>query len=142
MEIFSLINLIVSLGAVGWFASRGRQAVSRTGQAALPAPDAHRLVKVWDNRSCEYRRTGWWFECTCGMKKPTTDMTVGTYGTEAGAIRSFKNHADLHKGLQIEQANPFEKKYNDEVEAFKEFRDKCFCKETNDDLIVLNHRHL
>jgi hypothetical protein len=135
-------NIILTAVGLGWIEYRARRNVATVPAITSPV-NPHRLVKIWDNRSCDHNRQGWWFECSCGLKRQASDVTKIYLGSEKGAMDTYKSHAALYKGLAISEPaiNPFEKKYNDEVAAFKEYRDKCFCKDTNDDLLLLKHRH-
>lgn len=141
------LSIILSLLALGWLTYiQVRKVLDRTSAApSLEAPvAAHRMVRVWINDKCAYHQKGWWYECSCGQKLPDSGVSTRYLGSEAGAINSYKAHAARHKGLAIMATteNPFEKKYTDEVAAYQEYVSKCFCKDTNDDLLVLKNRHL
>jgi len=113
---------------------------------------SHRLVKTYIARGAnsDHWIDGWRFLCSCGAKGASTGLKAATYsefgsmGTESGAVGKFKTHRDLY--LEVNGSGDTE--HEDTVKLkkleaeFAEWRNACFCKDTNDDLILLKHRHL
>ena len=106
----------------------------RPKELGLSTP--HVLRKIYFKKSSYSIDTGWVWLCTCGTHKLITEAYDG--GTEAKAIRGWKEHRDLHGQLSIEAGgNEFEKKYRALEAEFASFKESCYCKESNDDLIML-----
>jgi hypothetical protein len=140
------LSLILSFIALGWLsvATFRKMFSARTAPTAIDPTPAHRMVRVWvNNNPAYYSQRGWWYECSCGRVQPGQGVNARYMGSEGEAIKGFKAHAALYlTPIEAPVDNPFEKLYNDEVAAFQEYVSKCFCKDTNDDLLVLKHRHL
>lgn len=151
MDIFSLANLVVTLalmtgyGAVRLFGNKKTQ-----NSIAAPAKaSAHRLVKTYIGSGDSWIE-GWRFLCSCGAKGCASNMEAATYskngklGSEASAIAKFKIHRDAY----IDANGDDDSEHEDTVklrkleEEFALWRKLCYCKDTNDDLLLLKHRHL
>lgn len=139
IEILVLLNLLIGAGLLvkSFVKPKPQQVALETSSPplSLTALPTHSLVRVWDNRSCERERQGFWFECTCGMKRAADGTTDTSFGSEANAIKSFKNHALLHKDVVTNDV--WQEKYNELKAHFEKFKESCYCKESNDDLIML-----
>lgn len=145
VSIFLCLGLVVVIILQVSSQRRAAKAVTTNPQKAIAEFNKkHQLVKTWDNRHWETSRDqlGWWFHCSCGLKAPGSNVGPRSYGTESGAIHQYKSHAKLHLDLNQSQPNPFEEKYKELLKDFQEYQEKCFCKDTNDDLILLKHKHL
>lgn len=138
MEWLILFNLIISVVVMGkvFLGPRKAQEAISAPHEHLPLASGHSLVRVWDNRSCERERQGWWFECTCGMKRASDYTNDKSFGTESKAIESFKKHAQLHSTVGP-HSNEQQQRYDRLKDQFDRYREKCYCKGTNDDLILI-----
>lgn len=108
---------------------------------AAPKAD-HTLVRTWIASTKDGRiDAGWRWRCSCGV----WGLASGAYstlqangfvkyglGTEKQAIAGFKDHADLYKEANSDY---YKGLYEREQAEFAQYRDKCYCKETNSDLI-------
>ena len=157
MEIFALINVILTLGAMTVYGIRNfGKKKKKPAIVAAPAPkplaltSGHRLVRTYVSQTDQWV-AGWRFECSCGAKGTAANTVAknpdgrgGKLGTESSAVDKFKIHRDNF----ISANGPDEQEHEDTVKLrklekeFEEWRTACFCKDTNDDLIVLKHRHL
>jgi hypothetical protein len=138
MEIVIFLNLIIGLVVAGKLFINPKQS-----QPQLTAPEtqmalspSHTLVRVWDNRSCEHDRQGWWFECSCGMKRSADGTNSKSYGSESKAITSYQVHAKLHTDISPEK-NEWKEKYEAVESEFAKYREACYCKNLNDDILIL-----
>ncbi len=152
MDIFSLINLIVTLSLMTGYGVV-RVFGNKKPQQAIAAPKkkgtGHRLVKTYIGSGDSWIE-GWRFLCSCGAKGCASNMEAATYsrtgklGSEASAIEKFKIHRDAFlaaNGDDDEEHGDTAKLRKLEAE-FAEWRKVCYCKDTNDDLLLLKHRHL
>lgn len=140
MEIIVIINLLIVSGLlVKSFIKPKSQPALSSGSSPLAItesiPSSHSLVRVWDNRSCDRERQGFWFECSCGMSRAADGTTDTSFGSEANAIKSFKSHALLHKDVGV--SDVWQEKYLALKEHFENYKEACYCRESNDDLILL-----
>lgn len=117
-----------------------------------PKVAGHRLIKTYVARgnNGDHWIDGWRFLCSCGAKgasqglKASTTTTNGSMGSESGAVDKFRIHRDLY--LSVNGTDDAE--HRDTIALrkleteFAEWRKACYCKDTNDDLILLKHRHL
>jgi hypothetical protein len=119
---------------------------TRTSRPVLPSPEkgalpssisGHTLVRVWKKLDGEYDKLGWWWECSCGAKHPGSEVSSRYYGNESNALDTFKSHAKLYVEFAVEQSNPLEKELNKVKEDYAEYREKCYCKDANDDLLLM-----
>lgn len=159
MEIFALINFILTVGAMAVYGVRTLTKKSKPAIAApakavsAPTVAAHRLVKTYvsyQSSDGDPWIDGWRFLCSCGVKGPATGLVQqmngkgGKLGNESGAIDKFMMHRDKY----LEANGSDEQEHEDTIKLrkleteFAEWRKACFCKDTNDDLLVLKHRHL
>lgn len=153
MDIFSLINLILTGAAMAGYAGiRIFGGKPQTVAAIKPSKSvntSHRLVKTYLATNDDWV-DGWRFLCSCGAKgtasntKPATYSVRGSYGSEASAVEKFKAHRD-----NFLDANGGDEQDHEDTVAlrkleaeFAEWRKACYCMDTNDDLILLKHRHL
>lgn len=97
----------------------------------------HNLIKVWRREDVSHDSKGWWFQCSCGQISPGTRVGGNSYGSEANAIETFKVHVSLYKGLGLTQNNPAVTELNKVKKDYTEYRSKCYCKDANDDLILM-----
>lgn len=151
MDILS--PLIVLAGVVVWLIMTIRQNNYQRRQlpvAAAEKPKAlevwvedHRLVRTWKATVQENRPgiAAWAWKCSCGVTGSAGDAKEFTsLGSEANAIERFKSHAKGYREANKGVINPLATKL-DKVEAdFAEYRQKCYCKTTNDDLILLERK--
>lgn len=105
--------------------------------SAAPALSGHTLIRVWKKTEGEYGKRGWWYECSCGATHPGKGVSSSSYGSEANALETFKTHANLYVQFAVEQANPLEKELERVKEHYTQYRDKCYCKDANDDLLLM-----
>jgi len=137
------ILLYVIIGLLGYTSVRVSLKPRATQEAIeeksmpLALVSGHTLIRVWDNRDVDYEDQGFWFECSCGMKRPADGTNSKEFGSETDAIRSFKIHVKLHEGLPSEEDNPWKIKYEEAVDHLDKFRNACYCKDANNDIILL-----
>ncbi len=120
---------------------------------AIGSVSGHKLVKTYvsHNESGDPWIDGWRFKCSCGAKGPANNLvqataygTGGKLGTETSAIDKFKLHRDAYLDANGDDFAEHEDttKLRKLEEEFAEWRKACYCKDTNDDLLLLKHRHL
>jgi hypothetical protein len=85
----------------------------------------------------EHTKKGWWWKCSCGAEHPGAGTGSVSYGSEANALQTFKNHARLYDEFAVEQTNPLEAELTKVKKDFAEYREKCYCKDANDDLLIM-----
>jgi hypothetical protein len=101
-----------------------------------PQPE-HRLLRTWIVSSRESAiPAGWRWKCHCGVWGVAENACIvnGKYdlGTEEEAINGFKNHAHQYNEVNVDF---YRQKFEQEQADFAEYREKCYCKESNDDLL-------
>lgn len=142
------LSLIISVVCLVWLTvstirKNNRQALPQTpATPALPAATSpeHTLVKAWDNQSYNipFADRGWWYHCSCGLKRVASDLSSTYTGSEAGAIRAWKKHSALYAELSHETAATESlSAIKAEREYIEKYRELCYCKSANDDLILL-----
>lgn len=98
---------------------------------------AHRLTRTWIVSTRDGNiPAGWRWRCHCGVWGVATNAyqtpTDAHLGSEAAAIEGYKVHAKSYHEVSVDR-------YKEQFEAvtaeFAEYRQKCYCKESNDDLL-------
>lgn len=152
------VSLIISLACLIWLTvstvrSKRQPALP---QAPAPAPitarpQTHRLLRTYISRGepDDPWIDGWRFRCSCGATGVSEGLvqakngTGGMMGTEIGAIEKFKIHRDAYIDVNgADEEHPDTIKLQKLEAEFEQWRKACYCKDTNDDLLLLNHRHL
>lgn len=139
MEILIILNLIIGLVVAGKVLIKPKTqqpaitASNPPEQLSLPA--GHTLIRVWDNRTCERERQGWWFECSCGQIRASDSTNSKSFGSEERAVASYKSHAKLHVDIGP-SVNVYKDLYEKEKARFAEYKKLCYCKDANDDIIL------
>lgn len=158
-----LLSVILSLLALGWLTyNQVRKIYDQRHSAVTAAPpvkavsaptvSGHRLVKTYvsTNSDGDPWIRGWRFLCSCGVKGPAAGLEQqingmgGKLGSESSAIDKFKLHRDRYLEVNGNDQGEHEDtaKLRELKAEFAEYVSKCFCKDTNDDLLLLKHRHL
>ena len=159
MEIFSLLNFILLVGGAAWVYGvrifgkhRAVSAAPVKKEISKPTVAAHRLVKTYVAHGVTKDEwiEGWRFLCSCGARGTAANTVQqvngkgGKLGTEASAVDKFMIHRD--KFIQANGDDSMEHEDTAKLrkleEEFAQWRKACYCKDTNDDLILLKHRHL
>lgn len=160
--IFSILNLALTLGAMIFYGVVTYRKIGAppvpvsppVPQKAVSAPtvSAHRLVNTYvaTGSTKDEWVEGWRFLCSCGARGTAANTVQqvngkgGKLGTEASAIDKFILHRDKFLQANGDDATEHEDtaKLRKLEAEFAEWRNACFCKDTNDDLILLKHRHL
>lgn len=116
----------------------------QTAKALEAAPKSgHTLVRTWIVPTKDGRiDAGWRWRCSCGVwgvasgayskHIARTNTTEYELGTEKQAITGFKDHATMYREVNDDT---FRTKFEELQAEFAEYRNKCYCKETNNDLI-------
>lgn len=102
-------------------------------QSSISTPD-HYLKRTWigsDPHGMTHH--GWRWECSCGVKG-TGGADASKIGSEEIAINRFKMHAKLYREVNGAGDTELDKLRKE----FAEYKEKCYCKDTNDDLILMN----
>ena len=99
----------------------------------------HVLAKTWmEPDPTDRAYAGWRWKCKCGVQGVATNCKKGILGSEANAIERFKDHAEGYREANFDAQQAA---YDNLAAEYKLYREKCYCKETNNDLIVLKHTH-
>ena len=154
LEVLAIINLLCLVVGFPVLARKLKKPVvaatpPATNAISAPKSSGHRLVKTYISRDDQWI-DGWRFQCSCGAKgasdglKQAKTGVSGTMGTEVGAVEKFKKHRDayLDANGDDEQEHEDTAKLHKLEAEFAQWRKACYCKDTNDDLILLRHRHL
>jgi hypothetical protein len=143
MEYVLLIGMFLILFKLYKPVTVPRQVSSASAKLSIesPALSGHTLIRVWNRDDVSHRKRGWWYECSCGRQQPGSAVDEWTRGSEADALKTFKKHAGLYQEFTIEAVNPLKVELEKERKTFAEYRKKCYCKETNDDLILMKGEH-
>lgn len=132
MEFISPVITVLAVFFI-YFTSRPRDTPSA-------APQAHALVRTWIGEDpAGLSVDGWRWKCSCGSEGVAGDATNrASLGTEDNAIQRYKSHA---KNFTDANRNVWKELYLKKEAEFAEYRNKCYCKETNNDLILMEHVH-
>lgn len=110
-------------------------------QQALPAPvqqeKQHSLVKTWLGNAGDSTGAiaGWRWKCSCGVIGSCSNATKTTLGTETNAVALFGIHRKLYKEAN---GNEWKDKHDALLARFEDYKKKCYCKDSNNDLILLS----
>jgi hypothetical protein len=153
LEIITLIllanlNIALAIAAGVRLFGKKKKAVAATPTPAKAISNQHRLVKTYISDTDNWIK-GWRFLCSCGARGCSSNLVQataiksGSMGSEASAIEKFKVHRDNFIGVNgDEQEHEDTAKLRKLEEEFALWRKLCYCKDTNDDLLLLKHRHL
>jgi hypothetical protein len=149
MEILLILLTIVVLGSTA-VTLRERSKITKA-LAAAPTPirevmdtpkPHHQLSRTWIVATKSgHMPAGWRWRCRCGAegiasnsysREDKDGMIAYSLGTEESAVTGFKAHARLHKEASTDV---YKDKFEALTEEFAQYRDKCYCKETNLDLL-------
>lgn len=148
MELISPIITILGVWGLVWYSIQQNKILRQITPSEQPKAleywvEDHRLVKTWMASSHENApaAAAWAWKCSCGSRGVAGNVEQGkNLGSEANAIERFKQHAQGYRDANKGVINPLKTKL-DKVEAdFAEYREKCYCKHTNDDLILLERK--
>jgi hypothetical protein len=156
LEVLAIANLLCLLVGFPVLARKLKKpAVAEppaTKAVTGPKVTAHRLVKTYIARGADgdHWIDGWRFLCSCGAKGCADGLVqskpgiAGKMGNEISAIAKFKKHRDAYLDANGDDHVEHEDtvKLRKLEEEFAQWREACYCKDTNDDLILLKHRHL
>jgi hypothetical protein len=98
------------------------------------APNEHRLVRTWIEEDNSPAMPSWNWKCSCGVWGTAGDASKTSLGSENNVVDRFKDHA---KGYREANSDIWKEKFDALRAVFGSYRQKCYCKETNDDLILL-----
>lgn len=101
---------------------------------AISAPEEHTLVKTWIEHDNGPALAGWNWKCSCGVWGTAGNSSEVSLGSENNVIARFKDHS---AGYRDANRNEWKEKFEKSEAAFAHYRDKCYCKETNNDLLAL-----
>lgn len=105
---------------------------------AIAAPEEHMLVKTWIEGDNYPAIPSWNWKCSCGVWGSAGNASETSLGSENNVIARFKDHA---AGYREANRNVWKEKFEKSEAAFAHYRDKCYCKETNNDLLALGGHH-
>lgn len=134
MELVLLIVLIL-INIFGFIYS-GRKvynALPKAPQSKAITTSDHHLVKTWIEADSTTAVSGWRAKCSCGAlqyatnAKSTTYDKAGSYGSEINVIEAFERHAKAYARVN---GNPDMEKLSAVQKEFDEYKEKCYCKET------------
>lgn len=140
MDLFYIIQAAAMVAGFIWLGIRTRTPKKAPAPIEKPvATPGHTLTKTWmESYPDDLAYPGWRWKCSCGVKGSSTTCTKTSLGSEINAIEQFKTHAKgYHEANFDDRRDEFVKLTAD----FKEYRNKCFCKDTNDDLRLLDYKH-
>jgi hypothetical protein len=139
VDLFYIGQAIFMVAGFIWLGVRTRSAKKPVAIEKPAATPGHTLVRTWmESDPTDRAYAGWRWKCSCGVKGASTTCTKTSLGSESNAIEQFKIHAKGYHEANFDA----QKGELDKVTAdFKEYRQKCFCKDTNDDLRLLDYQH-
>lgn len=140
LEILFICQTVFMMGSVIWIGLRTRPAKQPLPSIEPAATPGHTLIKTWmESNPYDSAYAGWRWKCSCGTQGAATNCNKTSLGSETNAIARFKEHAQGYQSVNFDAQKSEYAKLNAE---YKEYREKCYCKDSNDDLILLTHRHL
>lgn len=140
LELLFICQTVFMVGAVIWIGGRTRPAKVPAPAIEPVATPGHTLTKTWMEAYPDDKAyAGWRWKCSCGVRGAATNCSKSSLGSETNAIARFKEHAQGYREVNFDAQKTEYAKLEAE---YKEYRGKCYCKDSNDDLILLNHRHL
>lgn len=99
----------------------------------LEAPKAHRLVRTWmEPDPIDGGLPGWRFLCSCGTQGMATNIKDRVLGSEENVVKQFSGHAALFASVN---EDGWKRRYETLKAQFDWYIEKCYCKDTNNDLI-------
>jgi hypothetical protein len=94
----------------------------------------HVLKRTWIGEG-HHAVKGWRWQCTCGTIGVAGNADRDkSLGSEDNAINRFKAHA---QGFREANKDIMQERYNLLQKEFDDYISKCYCKDSNNDLIVL-----
>jgi hypothetical protein len=133
MDIVLLIILIISNIVMAHRIGELRPAKTYPPQYELTPAKQHRLVRTWlEATPTDGGWEGWRFLCQCGTTGPAVDLDKESLGSETSAVEQFTIHAKLFASVD---EDGWKRRYEEKKAELDSYVSRCYCKETNDELI-------
>lgn len=137
MDIALLVILLI-VNVVGLHRLGKIQPKTRLPQPELTPPKAHRLVRTWiEPEPDDSGWPGWRFLCTCGTQGMATNCADGVFGSEQNVVKQFSDHAALYAAVD---EDGWKHKHDLLRDQFAWYVKTCYCKDSNDELIVWRNK--
>lgn len=95
----------------------------------------HTLARTWmEPDPSDSAWAGWRWKCSCGTQGAATNCSKTSLGSEINAIDRYKDHSKAYASVNFDAQQT---EIDRITEEYKSYHDKCFCKHTNEDLMVL-----